>query len=134
MESKLENIKEKSGVFSYNPAQAMTWLVQNPICFSLLSYIILKKDRPYYHFPNLILNEDETIICLNNIKFNLTYAQMNRALNNLENWGFIENLKYKPVFRIKGIKKIKLLVNIFDSEVIKYAEECKKIGGMFYEF
>ncbi len=125
--------KGKTGVFSYNPDQAMDWLFTNKNVFTLLSYILFRKNKPEYLYPNANndLKINETFIILKKIKIKpiMTQCQINRALINLEYWGFIEILDFKPVFRSAGTKKINILVNIFDPTVIKHIEDFRNTHG-----
>ncbi len=126
-------IQGKTGVFSFNSSQAMDWLMTNKNVFTVLCYINFRMNFKKY-YPAEKLNENETYICLRDIKIKplLTEIQLKRALENLSHWGFIEIENPKSFMRVKGLKKITLLVNIFDPFVRESVQEFQNIHGGYY--
>lgn len=126
-----QKIQGKKGVFSINPDQAMDWLTRNKNVFTVLSYIILRKNfRRNYLNDDLEL--DEVYVTFRDLKIQpkLTVSQWRRSLDNLCYYGFIEILEYKPVVMVAKMKKIKILVDIFDPKISRHVKDyINRHGG-----
>lgn len=115
--------KGETGWFSVCPNQAMEWLISHSNALLIMSHIIILKGYNGWHHGE-DLEDDEIIIYLKKIKTKpqLSMAQLKRVLDNLSIWGFIEIMQCKLNFRGSGKRKLKVLHNPFDTEVIQY---CK---------
>lgn len=108
-----EIIRNSSGVYSYNPEQALDLLKEKPNAFFLLSLIVFHLSRRRRSSDRL--EKDEVYFCESIVKMTgafkpiLTPSQITTSLKNLTYFGFIE-IKKDPVMRFKIIK---VLVNPF---------------------
>lgn len=99
-----------SGVYSYNPEQALDLILTKPNAFLLLGLIAFKIANNQHSYG---LNKNEMYFVESNLKVLgykpiLTRGQLRVALNNLIDFGFIRVTPH-----MRGIKIIKLLVNPF---------------------
>lgn len=126
-------IRGKTGVFSFNPHQAMNWLMTNKNVFTVMCHILLRKNFRKHYLVHIDLPDNEVLISTRDIKTKplMTDNQINRALDNLCRWGFIELIDFKPIMRVAGMKRILILVDIFDPATKKIVDEYKKMGGWF---
>lgn len=127
-------VKGKTGVFSFNPDQAMDWLTTNKNVFTVLCYITLRKNfrRSYGNIP---LKSNEVYVCFKDWKIQpkITISQWKRCLDNLSFWGFIEINEFKPVHRTAGVKKITILVDIFSHETSSIVHQyVNEHGGGYF--
>jgi DNA-binding transcriptional regulator YhcF (GntR family) len=128
-----EKIRGKEGVFfSINPICAINWINENrnKNAFLIYSHIMFKKNYKKYRYVTS-LNEGEFLISTKDISrdLKLTTNQVKRALENLFIYGFIEMIEFKPTIRISGMKKINILINLFDPKTSNFLIEYQNEHG-----
>jgi hypothetical protein len=126
---KHQEISGEKGVFSFNPMQAINWLLQNRNALLVFSSITIRNHFPRYKGEDL--ENDEQLFCLREVRCKpaMTPSQVKTAFENLCHYGFIELLEFNPKYKRPGLKKIRVLNNPFEEDACLQAQEFVNTHG-----
>lgn len=116
--------EESKITYQNSPAWSMNWLINSKNSFNVLSEIMLRKNfKRNNHFDNI--KDDEIIISFKDFisKPKKNTNQIKKAIDNLIDYGFIEIQDYKGVNFRSYLKRIKILVDIFDPSIATFVKD-----------
>lgn len=116
----------------------MNWIFSNRNALVIMSNIIGKKPFKFYQNYHKVVKDgvskdlpsDECFFCTKDIKTkpSMTESQIKTALKNLVSHGFIEIIDYDCYAKPAGLKRIKIIINPFDKDILKIFDHNKPDG------